>query len=42
MKPYAIGRKTGFLAAARYHLSVFGERQFSAQHGGRKFREPAR
>jgi hypothetical protein len=42
MKPYAIGSKTGFLATARYHLSVLGDRQFSAEHGGRKSREPAR
>jgi hypothetical protein len=40
MKPNVIGKRAGFLATARYHLSVLSDRQFFAEHGGRKSRDP--
>ena len=40
MKPNVIGKMAGFLATARYHLSGLDDRQFSAEHGGRKSRDP--
>jgi hypothetical protein len=40
MKPNVIGKRAGFLATARHHLSVLGDRQFFAELGGRKSRDP--
>jgi hypothetical protein len=42
MKPYAIGKRGGFLVTPRYQLPVLGAPQPSAELGDRKSREPAR
>jgi len=42
MKPNVIGKMAGFLATARYNLSVLGDRQFFAELGGQKSRDPGR